>query len=113
VGAQRGKQQAKGHNRDLAHPVKQQLTTPVGSSEAVPGALKVAVMFGSGCPHVMAEQYLLDALGAGCSDALVDTEGLPQASDACGCVAVLEVAAADAFQGARFLQRRARARPSV
>ena len=55
----------------------------------------------------MAEQYLLDALGAGCSDALVDTECLPQVADACACVAVLEVAAADAFQCACFLQRRA------
>jgi hypothetical protein len=63
-------------------------------------------MFGSGGPDVMAQQYLLDALGTGCSDALVDTECLPQVSDACACVAVLEVATADAFQGACFLQRR-------
>jgi hypothetical protein len=54
----------------------------------------------------MAEEGFLDAPGAGCSDALVDGESLSQAGDAFAGVAVLEVAEADAFQGACFFQGR-------
>ncbi len=52
----------------------------------------------------MVVEGLLDAAGGGGSDALVDRQGLPQAGGALAGVAVLEVAAADAFQGACFLQ---------
>ena len=49
-------------------------------------------------------QGFLDALGAGASDALVDRECLPQVGGGFAGVAVLEVAVADSFQGACFLQ---------
>ena len=47
---------------------------------------------------------LLDAAGGGGSDPLVDRQRLPQAGGAFAGVAVLEVAAADSFQGARFVR---------
>src|SRR5580704_15734007 len=57
---------------------------------------------GSGCCHVMIREGLLNAPGAGGSDALVDGERLLQVGGAFLIVAVLEVAAADSFQGACF-----------
>ena len=57
---------------------------------------------GSGCSRVMIHEGLLDALGAGGSDALVDGERLLQVDGAVVIVAVLEVAAADSFQGTCF-----------
>jgi len=45
----------------------------------------------------------LDAPGIWSTDALVDRERLPEVWDAFAGVAVLEVAVADSFQGARFL----------
>lgn len=47
---------------------------------------------------------MLDALGGGGSDALVNRQCLVQVGGAFAGVAVLEVAVADAFQGACFLQ---------
>jgi hypothetical protein len=55
-------------------------------------------------PGVLVAEGLLDAAGGGGSDALVDRQGLPQAGGALAVVAVLEVAAADAFQGACFVR---------
>jgi hypothetical protein len=49
-------------------------------------------------------QRFLDAASVGGSDALVDCEGLAEVCGAFGGVAVVEVAAADGFQGARFLK---------
>jgi hypothetical protein len=46
----------------------------------------------------------LDAAGAGRSDALIDRQCLPQAGGAIADVLVVEVAAADAFQGAGFVR---------
>ena len=61
----------------------------------------------AGCEPVLLEGFL-DALGGGMgSDALVDGECLLQVHRGLAGVAVVEVAAADAFQGARFIQRRA------
>jgi len=45
----------------------------------------------------------LDAPRAGGSDALVDRECLPQVLHGSAGIAVVEVAVADSFQGARFL----------
>ena len=50
----------------------------------------------------MIQESLLDTLGAGGSDALVDDERLLQVGGAFMIVAVSEVAAADSFQGTRF-----------
>ena len=50
----------------------------------------------------MIQEGLLDALGAGGSDALVDGECLLQVGGAVLIVAVFEAAAADSFQGACF-----------
>ena len=50
----------------------------------------------------MIQGGLLDALGAGSSDALVDGERLLQVDGALMIVAVPEVAAADSFQGTCF-----------
>jgi hypothetical protein len=52
----------------------------------------------------MVVEGLLDAAGGGGSDALVDRQCLPQAGGAFAGVAVLEVAAADSFQGTCFLK---------
>ena len=65
----------------------------------------------------MSEGFL-DALGAGGTDALADRECLPQVLGGLAAVAFLQVAAADSFQGACFLWRRAdvagdRQRPGV
>jgi hypothetical protein len=49
-------------------------------------------------------ECLLDALGAGDPDALVDRECLPQVRGAFGGVAVLKVAVAKSFQGACLLE---------
>jgi hypothetical protein len=49
-------------------------------------------------------QGLLDALGAGGSDALVDREGLPQVGPGVAGVGVVEVAVTDSFQCACLLQ---------
>jgi hypothetical protein len=49
-----------------------------------------------------AAERFLDALRIGGSDALVDRQRLPQVRRAFAGIAVLDVAAADAFQGARF-----------
>lgn len=54
-------------------------------------------------PGVIVGEGLLDAAAGEGSYALVDRQGLPQAGGALAGVAVLEVAAADAFQGACFL----------
>jgi hypothetical protein len=79
--------------------------------EALPGTLPgwacalvafMAAGAGSGCRHVMTQESLLDALGAGGSDALVDGKRLLQVGGAFTIVAVLEVAAADSFQGTCF-----------
>jgi hypothetical protein len=50
-------------------------------------------------------QGFLDAASVGGTDALVDREGLAEVCGAFGGVAFVEVAAADAFQRARFLER--------
>jgi hypothetical protein len=50
------------------------------------------------------EEGFLDAPGGGSSGALVDGEGLPQAGGGFAGVAVVQVAVADSFQGACFLQ---------
>ena len=55
----------------------------------------------------MVAEGVLDAAGGGGSDALVDRQGLPQAGGGLAVVAVLEVAAADSFQGACFVRGRA------
>ena len=61
----------------------------------------------AGCEPVLLEGFL-DVPGGGMgSDALVDGECLLQVHCGLAGVAVVEVAVADAFQGARFLQRRA------
>jgi hypothetical protein len=52
----------------------------------------------------MAAEGLPDALGGGGSDALVDGQCLLQVGGAFAGVMVLEVAVADAFQGACFFQ---------
>ena len=52
----------------------------------------------------MLPEGFLNAPGAWGSDALVDRERLPQVGGAFAGVAVLEVAVADSFQGACFLQ---------
>ncbi len=52
---------------------------------------------------VVAEGFL-DLPGAGSSDALVDRQCLPQVRGGLAAVAVLEVATADALQGACFPQ---------
>jgi len=49
-------------------------------------------------------QGFLDVLGAGSFDGLVDRECLAQMRAAFTAVAVLEVAVADSFQGASFLE---------
>jgi hypothetical protein len=60
-----------------------------------------------GCELVLLQGFL-DAPGGGVgSDALVDGECLLQVHHGLAGVAVVEVAMAGAFQGARFLQRRA------
>jgi hypothetical protein len=51
---------------------------------------------------MMTQESLLDALGAGGPDALVDGERPLQVGGAFMIVAVLEVAAADSFQGTCF-----------
>jgi hypothetical protein len=56
----------------------------------------------------MLPEGFLNAPGAGGSDASVDHQRLLQVGDTFAVVAVLEVAVADAFQGACFLQRRAK-----
>ena len=56
----------------------------------------------SGRRHMMTQESLLDALGAGGPDALVDGERPLQVGGAFMIVAVLEVAAADSFQGTCF-----------
>ena len=57
-----------------------------------------------GCPGGVVAEGFLDALrGWVLSDALVDRDGLLQLGGACACVAVLEVAAAEALEGACFL----------
>lgn len=61
----------------------------------------------SGRCGVMAEEGLLDALSAGGPDALVDGECLLQVGGSLAGMAVLEVAAAQFFQGSCFLQGRA------
>ena len=53
----------------------------------------------------VAAEVFLDALRIGGSDALVDRQCLPQLGGTFAGVAVLDMAAADAFQGACFLQR--------
>ena len=61
----------------------------------------------AGCELVLLQGFL-DTPGGGVgSDALVDGECLLQVRRGLAGVAVVEVAVADAFQGARFLQRRA------
>ena len=55
----------------------------------------------------MTQEDLLDALGARGSDASIDGERLLQVGGAFMIVAVLEVAAADSFQGTCFFERRA------
>jgi len=61
----------------------------------------------AGCKPVLLEG-LLDVPGGGMgSDALVDGECLPQVHCGLAGVAVVEVAVADAVQGACFVQRRA------
>src|SRR5215468_9641940 len=55
----------------------------------------------------MSSEGVLDALGVGGSDALVDGQGLPQVSGAFAGVAVVEVGAADPFQGACLFQAHA------
>ena len=60
----------------------------------------------AGCELVLLEGFL-DAPGVRSSDALVDGECAPQVHRGLAGVAVVEVAVADAFQGARFIQRRA------
>lgn len=62
----------------------------------------MAAREGSGCRRVAAGEGVLDALGAGGSDVLVDGERLFQVGGGFMSVAVLEVAAADSFQGACF-----------
>src|SRR6202050_5795310 len=57
----------------------------------------------TGCPT----HSLLDALGAGGADALVDRECLPQGCDGLAGVAFLQVAVADSLQGACLLGGRA------
>ena len=52
----------------------------------------------------MVLEGLLDALGGGGADALVDCEGLPQVRFAVTAVAVVEVGLADSFEGACFLE---------
>lgn len=49
-------------------------------------------------------ESLLDPLGVGSSDALVDGACMAQVTGCPGGVAALEVAVADAFQGARFVE---------
>ena len=53
------------------------------------------------------EEGFLDAAGGGGCDALVDGKGLSQVRGAFAGVAVVEVAAADAFQRPRFLRQNA------
>ena len=60
----------------------------------------------AGCEPVLLEGFL-DPPGGGGADALVDRECLLQVDRGLAGVTVVEVAVADAFQGARFLQRRA------
>ena len=60
----------------------------------------------AGCESALPEGFL-DALRVRGSDALVDGECLLQVHSGLARVAVVEAAAADAFQGARFVQRRA------
>src|SRR5262245_7848737 len=55
----------------------------------------------------MSSEGVLDAVGVGGSDALVDGQGLPQVSGAFAGVAVVEVGAADPFQGACLFQAHA------
>ena len=55
----------------------------------------------------MTQEGLLDALGGWSADAMIDGECLPHVGGALAGVAVMEVAVADSFQGACFLQRRA------
>src|SRR6516165_3516606 len=61
---------------------------------------------GGGHLHLPVEG-LLDVLGVRDADALVDGKRLPQVRSGLALVAVVEVAVADTFQGARFLERRA------
>ena len=60
----------------------------------------------AGCESALPEGFL-DALRVRGSDALVDGECLLQVHRGLAGGAVVDVAAADAFQGARFIQRRA------
>jgi hypothetical protein len=58
----------------------------------------------SGWLEPILAQGFLDVLGAGSFDGLVDRECLAQMRAAFTAVAVLEVAVADSFQGASFLE---------
>ena len=60
----------------------------------------------AGCELVLLQGFL-DAPGVRSSDALVDGECVLQVHRGLAGGAVVDVAAADAFQGARFIQRRA------
>jgi hypothetical protein len=51
----------------------------------------------------MVTESLLDALGGGGADALVDRQCLPQVGRSLAGVAVLQVTVAESFQGACFL----------
>src|SRR5215831_12535958 len=63
---------------------------------------------GDGGGQLVVLEGLLDAPGFGGSDALIDRQCLPQLRGAFAAVAILEVAAADALQGARFFLRDAK-----
>src|SRR5262249_51240863 len=70
-------------------------------------ARNVALTSFGGFRQVWAAEGILDALGAGGADALGNRERLLQVRGGLGGVAFSKVAVADAFQGPRFLRRRA------
>jgi hypothetical protein len=85
-------------------PASSVISVPVTAREIVQSCARSASRLRWSWLGLMLKQDFLYAPGAWGSDALIDRECLPQVRGAFICGAVLEVAVADSFQGACFLQ---------